>query len=256
MRRSTLWSGLIGLAVALAAGGSVALAQEPDEVAIGRGPQFLLASARPSERPVAVDVASVPVLRRRLSLDLEDAGRAEALDAISKASGLRLVYANGVSLREGRVRLKADQITVAAALTEVLLDAGVDVLLARSGDAVLVRRTAVSAPAVGSIVGRVTDAKTQSALAGATVVVEGTRHSATTGNDGRYRIAEVAPATYTVRARYIGYTPGAASVTVNADQEAAADFGLEKSAQRLNEVVTTGTVVPTEVKGCRRQSAL
>jgi hypothetical protein len=248
MRRSSLGSALIGLAVAALAGGSVALAQDPDAVAIGRGPQFLLASARPSERPLAVDVASVPVLRRRLSLDLEDAGRGEALDAISKASGLRLVYANGVSLGEGRVRLKADQITVAAALTEVLLDAGVDVLLARSGDAVLVKRIALQALAVGSIVGRVTDAKTQTALGGATVVVEGTRHSATTGNDGRYHIAPLAPGQYTVRARYIGYSPGSASVTVGADQEATADFSLEKSVQRLDEVVTTGTVVPTEVK--------
>ncbi len=93
-----------------------------------------------------------------------------------------------------------------------------------------------------------TDAKTQTALAGATVVVQGTSRSATTGTDGRYRIADVAQGTYTVRARYIGYAPRSASVTVSADQEATADFGLEKSAQRLDEVVTTGTVVPTEVK--------
>jgi len=94
----------------------------------------------------------------------------------------------------------------------------------------------------------VTDAKTGTAVAGATVVVEGTSRSATTGNDGRYRVTEVPPGTYTVRARYIGYAPSSAAATVTADQEATADFALEKSAQRLDEVVTTGTVVPTEVK--------
>src|SRR4029077_589103 len=69
-----------------------------------------------------------------------------------------------------------------------------------------------------------------------------------TGNDGRYRIADVPAGSYTARARYIGYAPASASVTVSADQEATADFALEKSPQQLNEVVTTGTVVPTEVK--------
>jgi len=78
--------------------------------------------------------------------------------------------------------------------------------------------------------------------------VEGTRRSTTTGNDGRYRIGGMAAGTYTVQARYIGYAPGSAPVAVSADQEATADLALGKSAQRLDEVVTTGTLVPTEVK--------
>ncbi len=123
--------------------------------------------------------------------------------------------------------------------------APVDVVLTRDGIAV----PAGARPRnVGSIAGRVTDLKTQSPLAGATVLLLGRNRSATTGSDGRYRIADVAPGTYTVRARYIGYAPGSASVTVGPDHEATADFVLETSAQRLDEVVTTGTVVPTEVK--------
>jgi outer membrane receptor protein involved in Fe transport len=79
-------------------------------------------------------------------------------------------------------------------------------------------------------------------------VVERTSFSATTDNDGRYRIAEVAPGVYTVRARYIGYAPGTESITVTADQETTADFALAKSAQQLDEVVTTGTIIPTEAR--------
>ncbi len=107
---------------------------------------------------------------------------------------------------------------------------------------------AVRPSAAGIITGRVTAKATGQGLSGADVTVDGTQLRAATGLDGRYRIAAVAPGTYTVRARYIGYAPGTASVTVSADQEATADLALERSAQQLNEVVTTGTVVETEVK--------
>src|SRR5207249_8839915 len=50
-----------------------------------------------------------------------------SLAEISRASGLQIVYADGVVPSEGRVYVRAEEITVAAALTGVLLDAGVDV---------------------------------------------------------------------------------------------------------------------------------
>ena len=62
------------------------------------------------------------------------------------------------------------------------------------------------------------------------------------------RFANLNPGSYTVRARYIGYRGLEASATVRADEEVVLDFLLEKSAQQLEEVVTTGTLVPTEVK--------
>jgi outer membrane receptor protein involved in Fe transport len=130
----------------------------------------------------------------------------------------------------------------------VLLDAGVDVLMTPDGRAALVKRPAAVALQTGTIVGRVTDKNGGTALVGATLVVEGTSRSASTRNDGFYRIPDLTPGNYTVRVRYIGYTPGSASVTVSADQEATADFSLQRSAQRLDEVVTTGTVVESQVK--------
>ncbi len=212
------------------------------------GPRFLYASAK-TTRPVEVNPTANVTLRRRVSLNLERPTVGSLLSAISRQTGLEFVYSRQVLPVNREVGLHADSITVAAALTEILMDAGLDVLLSPGRQVVLVERQRTGdAVAVGAIVGRVTDVKTQTALAGATVLVQGTSHSATTGSDGRYRIAGVAPGTYTVRARYIGYAPGTASVTVSADQEATADFTLEKSAQRLDEVVTTGTVVPTEVK--------
>jgi outer membrane receptor protein involved in Fe transport len=212
------------------------------------GPRFLYASER-TERPVEIDPTTNLTLRRRISLNLEHPTVSALLAAISRQTRLEFVYSKEVLPVNREVGLHADSITVAAALTEILMDAGLDVLLSPGRQVVLVdRRTKLAPVQVGAIVGRVTDGKSGTALVGATVVVEGIRHTATTGNDGRYRFAEVAPGTYTVRARYIGYAPTTAQVTVSAGQEVTADLTLEKSAQRLDEVVTTGTIIETEVK--------
>ncbi len=227
-------------------GGAASPAAGQELAQVDRGPRFLREVAVGEPR-VEMDLNSTPVLRRRISLGGDERTLGGLLSAIAKQAGLKLVYSADLLPADRAIRFRADSITVAAALTEVLVGAGVDVVFYTPRQVGLVKRRDARAQ-VGAIVGRVTDAKTQTALAGATVVVQGTSHSATTGGDGRYRIADVAPGMYTVRARYIGYAPGTASVTVSADQAATADLALEKSAQQLNEVVTTGTVVPTEVK--------
>jgi outer membrane receptor protein involved in Fe transport len=236
------------MAVGIALGQRVGKAAAQASAPAGEAPRFLLAMAE-GRPPVPVDVSHVPVLRRRVSLALEDVPVRAALAAVRRQAGVDFVYAAEVPSLGRRVSLKAEDITVAAALTEILFDAGVDVLVSGSEWRHVTLIPRQGAPvAVGSIAGRVTEAKTQATIAGATVVVQGTSHSATTGNDGRYRITDVPAGAYSLRARYIGYAPANASVTVSEGQEATADFGLEKSAQRLDEVVTTGTIVPTAVK--------
>jgi outer membrane receptor protein involved in Fe transport len=241
MRR--VWTSLVALVLAVGltpdARGQIQLAS--------RGPKFLSAKTVAGER---MDASGAAVLRQRVAVALTGVTVEAALKEIARQADLELIFTRTV-LPQGRtVTLHATDITVAGALTVALLDTGLDVLLLPGGQMGIVPRldAAPQAAQLGAVVGRVADAKTAAAIAGATVVVEGTQRRATTGNDGRYRIAEVAPGSYTVRARYIGYAPGSASATVTAEQEATADFALEKSAQRLNEVVTTGTVVPTEVK--------
>jgi outer membrane receptor protein involved in Fe transport len=216
-------------------------------VLAGRRPRFVAAWA-PDQ--VELDMSNAVVLRRRIPLDLANVSVAAALDEISRRAGLQISYSAALLPTERRVTIRAEEIGVAAALTDVLFETGLDVAVGRNGRLAVIesRELGPRVAQTGMITGRLTDAKTQAALAGATVAVEGTRHNATSGNDGRYRILDVAPGTYTVRARYIGYAPASTAVTVSEGQEATADFGLERSAQRLNEVVTTGTVVPTEIK--------
>ncbi len=222
-------------------------ARSQDVALAGREPRFLQ-SVSSSAAPVEIDAGRSAMLRRLVSLNFAEPTVGKLLGAIEQQTGLKFAYKLGRLSPDRQVELQAQRITVAAALTAILLDTDLDVLLTSGDHVVLVDRLPRAPAPLGSIVGQVTDAKTHTALAGATVTVDGTKHVGTTGNDGRYRIAEVTPGMYTVRARYIGYAPGTASVAVRADQEATADFALQKSAQQLDQLVVTGTETPTAVR--------
>ncbi|HJU64409.1 MAG TPA: carboxypeptidase-like regulatory domain-containing protein, partial [Gemmatimonadaceae bacterium] len=104
--------------------------------------------------------------------------------------------------------------------------------------------TAAGAGAQSStgIAGRVT-AASGGPLQGVTVAVVGTTSGAITRGDGTYSIA-LAPGSYELRARFLGYTPSVQSVTVAAGEPITVNFVLERSVVGLSEVVVTGTRRP------------
>jgi outer membrane receptor protein involved in Fe transport len=211
----------------------------------GRGPRFLLATAR-SPRPLDPD--RIPVLRRRVSLDLQDVPLKAALTAITEQAGLELVYSDDVLPLDTKVRLRADDITVAAALTDVLDDAGVDVVFNANGRAALVPRARNGVLEDGGVRGRVTDAKTGQPIAGAGVTLEGTVWRATTDDNGQYHLTGVAAGTYTLRASRIGFAQASQAVTVTAGREATADFALRAAPTMLEQVVVTATKTEAKIQ--------
>lgn len=241
-RRNFLPRALVVLAGLTMHAGVAAPAQQLAQA--DRGPRFLRHVTR-AEPPVEVDMNATPVLRRRVALTQPAATLGQILRAIRRQVGLKFIYSADVIPADRVIGLRADSITVAAALTEILLDARVDVVFYSAAEAGLVRR---DPPRLGAIIGQVTDERTAAPIPGATVTIDLLSLAATAGSDGQYRLEEVPAATYTVQARYIGYAPASRSVTVAGEDEVTVDFALQRSAQRLDEVVTTGTVVPTEVK--------
>ena len=214
-----------------------------------RGPRFLLSAWVPGRE---VDASAAPVLRRRVSLDLTGVTVGEALKEVTRQADLEISYSPRVVPLDRPISVHAQGITVAGALTEILLDVPVDVSVTTGGALALVQRDLPDVVPVvvdsGAVAGLVSDSASESPIAGAAVTIEGTRRSAVTDAGGRYRISGLVAGTYTVRARYIGYRPAGVSVVVRAGEEATADLALEKSAQELDQVVVTGTIVPTEVK--------
>src|SRR5690242_2328897 len=104
---------------------------------------------------------------------------------------------------------------------------------------ILLHPFALSAQSNGTIIGRVLD--TQGApLQGATVSLAGTPRGAIVRSDGSYRLT--APAgRYQIRARLLGYTPRADSVTVTAGNDVTMSFTLERAATSIEAVSVIGT---------------
>src|SRR5215207_7424623 len=84
----------------------------------------------------------------------------------------------------------------------------------------------------GTIRGTVTDSS-GSALANASVTVEGLELRASSGNQGQYEIRGVPAGRRTVRVRLIGYRSATGSVTVAAGAEVRRNFTLGRSAVEL-----------------------
>jgi outer membrane receptor protein involved in Fe transport len=223
--------------------------QRPVQVAFADPqPHFVAAWAPAKER----EAERAAVLVQRVSLELTDVPLDAALKALTKEAGLRMTYSPTVLPSGRRVTISAKDIAVVTALTEMLFRSGVDVVVDREGGMGLVRCRhavpSVEANDTAVIFGRVTDKTTGAPITGGNVAVQGTTLTAVTDNTGHYRIPAAKPGLYTIQARYIGYVLSSGQVTVGDEQQVEVNFELERSAHRLDEVVVTGTVVPTEMK--------
>jgi iron complex outermembrane receptor protein len=105
--------------------------------------------------------------------------------------------------------------------------------------ALVLTPTALIAQSTGTVSGRVIDAQ-GGPLQGATVSLAGTTRGAIVRSDGSYRLT--APAgRYQIRARLLGYTPRADSVTVTAASDVTKSFTLERAATSIEAVSVIGT---------------
>ena len=100
------------------------------------------------------------------------------------------------------------------------------------------------------IEGSVRAAEQPQRLTGVTVIMEGggTRREAVTGQDGRFAFESLPAGEYQLTAQILGRRTGMMDVTVVAGQTARADFALEVEAVTLDELVVTGTILPTAVR--------
>lgn len=202
-----------------------------------------------------VDLRKPPLLRR-VAPDVTDRPLAEALELLAREAGFTLAYASGVLPVERRVSTPPG-LHVAGDLLGIWLQ-DTDVVVAgggKEGQVVLERRLP-SPPApiepppsrTGRVAGRVTDAATGAALGGASVILEGTGVSAASRADGRFEIGGAPVGRQTLVARLIGYSEARIEVDIQEGATATVEVALGVSPVRLDQVVVTGTVLPTELR--------
>lgn len=102
----------------------------------------------------------------------------------------------------------------------------------------------------GSIEGRVTDAKSGTALEGANIVVKGTPFGTVSDATGRYSIHKVPQGTYDVETYYIGYETVTQQIMVIPGGKVMADFGLAST------VLEGGSVIVTANRAVERETPI
>src|SRR5260370_24774708 len=157
------------------------------EMQLPSRPRFLAALPHAAKR---LDATNAPVLRRRVSIDVDGATLGVVLKEIARQADLELLYSDAVVPVDRSLELHAQGITVAAALTELLLDTGLDVMVSPAGQMALVRK-GWDLGQGATVAGRVTDARTGQGIPTVLVTITGTRLAAMTGDSVEYRITGV-----------------------------------------------------------------
>lgn len=208
---------------------------------IAGGAQTAAAEAD-AQAPARDQQAPVAPLQRPVTVQLDQATLVEALREIARQATVGVSYDATVSASSARVTIRAVNRPAIAVIRDAAKQAGFEAVAGSDGESVR-----IAAPTSGegdaaqaaSILGVVTDAETGAVVTGAEVLLEGTRWRTTSGEDGRYRLHDVAPGAYTVVARRIGYLPETRSVTIDDQEEASVDVVLQPAATMLGELVVT-----------------
>lgn len=204
------------------------------------------AATAASAESVAYRPAPVEQTREHgVTLDMDDVTPIAALQEIASRAGLHLIVQDALLPRE-RVSIHVRDRAPLAAVHQVLRGT---TLVARVTAAGLLLITtpdnlaAAAPPAV--ITGVVTDAATAHPITGATVILDATA-SRITKDDGVFRFGDVTPGAHTIRVRRLGYGEATRRVTVGDGATATVNVALAVAANTLDQVVVTGTVIPTE----------
>ena len=211
--------------------------------------KFFLTTHDSGGVPAPVEPSRVPLLRRRIAVELDSVPVRDALRKLSRLSGLRFIYSDDVVDADRVVHLRARDITVAAALTEVLMDASVSVVIRADGDAVVVPANASFAPhdTASAVMGTVTDSA-GTPLAGAEVYVVTSGRAGRADGTGRYAVGELLQGPTRLRARIPGWEPADTEITLAPHSAATMNFVLRPQ---------TATLPPVRVNSvleCPRQS--
>ncbi|HWZ57655.1 MAG TPA: TonB-dependent receptor plug domain-containing protein [Gemmatimonadaceae bacterium] len=236
---------IVTVTLLLGAGTRAAGAQDPGHPLqlADRGPRFYYHPAGATE---SIDARGAAVLKTNVALDLVNTTVADALMAIGRAAGVRIVARAELLPQETRVSVQADRITLAAALTDVLEDIPVDVELTSSSLLTVVGRKplpVVPTDTIGStlVVAQVTDTSGDRAFKGALITISGTKIHAKTDESGVVRIHNVPGGVRIITARFLGYTPREQRITVPDTGGIVIMFRLHMGMARLQQVVTTAT---------------
>jgi len=199
--------------------------------------------------------AAETLLRKHITINVRDVSVRNAVDAIGAAAGIQIIYQSAtLDNVAGRVTLQRRDIPFGEALKLALAGTALrivplpeaQVAVDEGDDGVSgLHRSAVP---TGSIAGRITDATTGKPVAKVTITIDDASRGVVSSEDGTYIMPGVAAGTHRVTARMIGYRKKVVTTTVTSGETVTANVTIDPSTNTLEQIIVTGTVVPTELK--------
>jgi len=191
-----------------------------------------------TERPAATTSVTVNV----------DHGSLEhVLTQIAREAGLTPFYSTVITNSTKNVSLHVKNVLVADAFEQALRGTGLKALIG-TRRVVFTLDDDATATVQGVITGQVIDGTSKRPLSGATVLLDDGKIGVLADKNGTFRLSNVSAGTHTVRVRMLGYVKVTKSVTVTDGDIASVNVALEPSANALQQVVVTGSVIATERK--------
>jgi len=217
MRRATPW---LARAVALSSllAGALRVAGVAAATSLALMPLAAAAATQDTSAvrgyaPLRADGNGIDALRRRIRLDVMDQPLAEVLRAIQRQANLDLVFGADLPGLDRRVTLLDTAGTAATLLLRTLEGLPLEVLVARSGQAVIVPRRSVQ-PDRYSVAGTVRESATGRAIDLVDVTVFSPARNAQSDAGGRFLLTDLPPGAHTLRARRFGYAESTLTFTV------------------------------------------
>lgn len=193
------------------------------------------------------DIPSASARSSRITIAFDKTPLDVAIRAIAERSRTTITFVPNL-LPPRRVTYRGEAVTPAAALVAILRGTDLQVEQARDGSLELVRVPARGRVAQGTVAGKVMDGTTKRPVVGASVYLEGVGRGTQTGEDGSFRLTDVAAGSHTLVIRRLGYEKATQVITMSDNGMVTIDVSLQTSANTLDQVVVTGTVVQTELK--------
>ncbi len=212
-----------------------------------------------AEDGARLDVRNASVLQRQESLALISVPLGAAVQAIADQAGLEVTFSDELIPSGASVSMKADDVTVATALTRALSHTNLDVLVGGDGHLTLVPRGGqeVAVDSSGVLTGSLADAEDGEPIPHASVAIPGTDQIGFTDAHGRFLLAGLAAKSTLVRARQIGYaTTDTAVVVLAGPAITTATIRLRRTPEPLRPVEVQGRapappVLPASARGYR-----
>jgi len=206
---------------------------------------FLFASSQPNE----LDLKKIKV-----NININNATFEDALKQIENKTDFKFFYVKGEIPSTEKVTINETGKSLYDLLTGFAGQYNLN--FQRINNQIVIKKNRIANTSTGiikgengAIKGKVTDAKTGKPLVDANIFIKGTKSGTTSDKSGNYQIEKLGANTYTISVKYVGYAEEKATITVPEDKTVELNFQLKQAEVQLQEVVvTTSTVLPTEIK--------